>query len=86
MPFWPAPFPAALQEPKTAEGGTDGSDKSGDGHTQGWSWAEAMQMRQGECLFHSGGLTHGALPVGAGSRYVAIFFFDRYDQAVVADG
>jgi hypothetical protein len=52
----------------------------------GERWVEAVSMAQGDCLYHSGGLKHGALPVGSGKRFVAIFFFDLYDLAAVEDG
>ena len=54
----------------------------------GGRWAEAIAMEQGECLFHSGGMLHGALPVqGAGPpRYVAVFFFDTYSPEALPDG
>ena len=54
----------------------------------GGRWAEAIAMEQGECLFHSGGMLHGALPVhGAGApRYVAVFFFDTYSPEALPDG
>jgi hypothetical protein len=52
----------------------------------GDGWIEAVPMTQGECLYHSGGLKHGALPISTGTRFVAIFFFDLYDLATVEDG
>ena len=54
----------------------------------GGKWLEAIPMAQGECVFHSGGMLHGALPVarGAPDRYIVAMFFDLYDVDVLPDG